>query len=79
MSFEKRLMMRPIGVLSKNDIGARSPLFKMDVCSMVAERITPSANVNAHSSTKTPAVATHPNTFRHLHDPGNEPGTDLGL
>ena len=63
MSFEKRFMMRPIGVLSKNDIGARSPLFKIDVCSSVAERSIPSASTNAEQSTKIPVVTTEPNTF----------------
>jgi len=57
MSLEKRLMMRPIGVLSKNDIGARSPLLRMDVCSNVAELTIPSASAKAEHSTATPAAA----------------------
>ena len=69
-------MMRPIGVLSKNDIGARSPLFKMDVCSNVAERSVPSASANAHISTQIPVATTHPNTLRRYDDSGKERGTD---
>ena len=59
MSFEKRFMMRPIGVLSKNDIGARSPLFRIEVCSRVAERSRPSARANAEHRTPIPVSVTH--------------------
>lgn len=57
--------MRPIGVLSKKAIGARSPLFRIEVCSSVAEFNTPLARANAEHSTKIPGIEN-----KHIHAHG---------
>ena len=55
MSLEKRLMMRPRGVVSKKDWGVRSLLVSRLACSFLAAPMFPMASVKEETMTRRPA------------------------